>query len=264
MFYNPDQNLNLVGILGSPVSHSKSPAMHNEWIKKAGLNAFYTPLLPNLDDLEEILQVMPKMGFIGCNVTVPFKEACFELVMEHGTVSESARLIGAINTIGFAKGKLHGFNTDVYGFGRTIEEANLKPKSKVLVIGAGGAGKAVLYALKNSAESNFEIDLYNRTFTKAEALAKQFGVRNVLTYDIANYDAIVNTTSVGLQKGECIISEEDSSLLHKNQTLVDIIYGNTEFLERGQSAGCKCIDGQIMLVEQAKKSFEIWFDVMPT
>jgi shikimate dehydrogenase len=242
------RDISLVGVIGNPISHSKSPEIHNKWIKDAGIKAFYTPIwVENAHDLPQVLKTMPKMGFIGCNITVPYKEAVYEyLVQNRFKMSEEVREIGAVNTLVFEP-EICAYNTDCWGF---VDSLGFDVTGKnVLVIGAGGAGKAVIYGL---IKRGAKVEIANRTPKNIFDIQTQ-SLENV---DISEYDIIVNTTSIGL-KGDVLPINYEA--INSHQTCVDIIYTQTPFLTNCAKNGAKTINGQGMLVAQAALAFNIWF-----
>ena len=166
----------LAGVIGSPISHSKSPQIHQHWLKTLGLPGYYIPMDVVADDLRNVLRTLPTMGFVGVNITIPHKEMVLDLA---DLVTDRATLIGAANTLIFRKdGKIHADNTDGYGF---IENLRLgapqwDPKSgPAAVLGAGGASRAVVASLLDAGVP--EVILTNRTRVRAEKLADDFGKR---------------------------------------------------------------------------------------
>ncbi|MDE0114161.1 MAG: shikimate dehydrogenase, partial [Albidovulum sp.] len=185
----PKEMSTLAGVIGYPVRHSKSPLLHNFWIRKYGLNAYYVPLEVSRLDFAEIVGTLPKMGFRGVNITIPHKESALEYC--HG-VSDRAALIGAANTLRFGSdGLIFADNTDGYGFTQNIRErvptwrASAGP---TLVIGAGGASRAIIHALLE--EGVAEVFLVNRTRDRAEFLRQEFGAK-VIVHDWFALDAIL-------------------------------------------------------------------------
>lgn len=166
----------MAGVIGNPIGHSKSPRVHGHWLRRYGIAGQYLPLQVADTDLAQVIRTLPKMGFVGANVTVPHKVAVLQ-VADH--ISDRATLIGAANTLIFREdGKIHADNTDGYGFMANLkqEAPNWDPKSgPAAVLGAGGAARAVIVALADAGVP--EILLSNRTRPKAEALRAEFGTR---------------------------------------------------------------------------------------
>jgi len=258
----------LAGVIGSPIAHSKSPQLHAHWLKVNGLKGFYIPMDVASDDLENVLRTMPKMGFVGANVTVPHKEKVMELA---DLVTDRATLIGAANTLIFRKdGKLHADNTDGYGFIQNLREnaPDWTPQTgPAAVLGAGGAARAVVASLLDAGVP--EIMISNRTPVRAEALQADFGSRlKVVDWVQAGNmleDAVtvVNTTSLGMIGKPPLRVPLDG--LRKDAVVTDLVYAplKTRLLSEAEKAGCTTVDGLGMLLYQAIPGFERWFGVRP-
>lgn len=258
----------LAGVIGSPIAHSKSPQLHAHWLKVNGLKGFYIPMDVAPDDLETVLRTMPKMGFVGANVTVPHKEKVMELA---DLVTDRATLIGAANTLIFRKdGKIHADNTDGYGFIQNLREnaPDWNPKTgPAAVLGAGGAARAVVASLLDAGVP--EILISNRTRVRAEALQADFGSRlTVVDWVQAGNmleDAltVVNTTSLGMVGKPPLRVPLDG--LRKDAVVTDLVYAplKTRLLLEAEKAGCTTVDGLGMLLYQAIPGFERWFGVRP-
>lgn len=260
-------NIPIAGVIGDPIAHSKSPKLHGHWLRHYGIAGHYIPLHVEASNLREVLLTMPKMGFVGANVTIPHKEA---VIAHCATLSDSARRIGAVNTLAWDEnGQLHGDNTDAYGFMENIRQnANWQAKDKTaLVIGAGGAARAVIVALLDDGIA--QITLTNRSPERAAMLAAEFGPRlRVLPWaDTENHmrdaDLLVNTTSLGMTaQGDLPFSLDKITA----RTLVtDIVYNPlmTPLLQKAQAAGCPIVDGLGMLLHQAVPGFHRWFGRAP-
>lgn len=258
----------LAGVIGDPIAHSKSPRLHGYWLHHYGLKGHYVPLHVRAADLAQAIRAMPHMGFVGANVTIPHKQAVMVLADE---VTETARRIGAANTLTFTDGgRLQADNTDAHGFIENIRQnapqwqAGAGP---ALVLGAGGAARAVLVALLDAGVS--ELWLANRTLERAQALADEFGPR-VTVIDWAKTETnlphaktVVNTTSVGMSgQGEFPFSFK---YLSPDTVVNDIVYTplETPFLHAAKSQGCHIVDGLGMLLHQAAPGFARWFGQMP-
>jgi len=258
----------LAGVIGSPIAHSKSPQLHAHWLKVNGLKGFYIPMDVASDDLENVLRTMPKMGFVGANVTVPHKEKVMELA---DLVTDRATLIGAANTLIFRKdGKLHADNTDGYGFIQNLREnaPDWTPQTgPAAVLGAGGAARGVVASLLDAGVP--EIMISNRTRVRAEALQADFGSRlKVVDWVQAGNmleDAVtvVNTTSLGMIGKPPLRVPLDG--LRKDAVVTDLVYAplKTRLLSEAEKAGCTTVDGLGMLLYQAIPGFERWFGVRP-
>lgn len=258
----------LAGVIGSPISHSKSPQIHQHWLKTLGLPGYYIPMDVVADDLRNVLRTLPTMGFVGVNITIPHKEMVLDLA---DLVTDRATLIGAANTLIFRKdGKIHADNTDGYGF---IENLRLgapqwDPKSgPAAVLGAGGASRAVVASLLDAGVP--EVILTNRTRVRAEKLADDFGKRvtivdwvqagNILE-DVA---LVANTTSLGMiGKPELRVPLDG---LKKGTVVTDLVYAplKTKLLADAADLGCVTVDGLGMLLHQAVPAFERWFGMRP-
>ena len=262
------QKIPLAGVIGAPIAHTKSPMLHNHWLRQTGVPGHYIPLHIEPSDLKQTLKMLPKMGFIGLNVTVPHKETVMRLV---DIVTDRATLIGAANTLIFKRdGKIQADNTDGYGFienlttGAPDWNASAGP---ALVLGAGGAARAVIAALL---EYNIpEIFLTNRTRDRAENLKDIFGpkVKIIDWVDAANAieDAalVVNATSLGMEgKPELRVPLDG---LRLETVVTDLVYAplKTTLLETAQDIGCRTVDGLGMLIHQAAPGFKHWFGVDP-
>lgn len=258
----------LAGVIGSPIAHSRSPALHGYWLKRYGLKGHYVPLDIAQADLREALRMMPKMGFVGCNVTIPHKEAILQIA---DVVTDRAALIGAANTLIFRKdGKIHADNTDGAGFVANLRQnaPQWKPTSgPAVVFGAGGAARAVVAALIEVGVP--EIRLTNRTRARAEAIKSDFGAKVTVQEWVqapAMLDGaatVVNTTALGMTgKSEFNVPLDT---LPTTALVTDIVYTPlmTQFLIEAQDRGCAVVDGLGMLLHQAAPGFERWFGHRP-
>ena len=257
----------LAGVIGCPVGHSRSPLLHGTWLRNYGLRGQYVPLHVAPEDLARVLQAMPAMGFVGANVTIPHKEAALALADE---VSPIARRIGAANTLSFLDGLIHADNTDAYGFIENLRSAapDWQPGAgPALVLGAGGAARAVLVALAEAGAG--EIWLSNRTRARAEALAAALD-HPVTVLDWERYAdhlpraaLVVNTTSLGMA-GQAPLGLP-AALLSPATVVTDIVYTplETPLLREAHARGCRVVDGLGMLLHQAVPGFERWFGLRP-
>jgi shikimate dehydrogenase len=232
-----------------------------------GIKGHYVPLEVAPGDLANVLRMLPKIGFVGVNVTIPHKESMLLLA---DSVSDRAALIGAANTITFKEGKVFGDNTDGYGFMANLRQGapEWEPQAgPAAVLGAGGASRAVIYSLIDAGVP--EIRLANRNRSRAEALRKVFGPK-VKVIDWDKTDAmfegakmVVNTTSLGMQgKPEFNLS---LARLEADAIATDLVYTplETGFLRAAAQIGCKTVDGLGMLLHQGAPGFERWFGVAP-
>jgi shikimate dehydrogenase len=261
----------LLGVIGNPVKHSRSPRLHNAWLGYLKMPGFYTPIpVQNEAYLGEVLKTMPKMGFIGCNITLPYKNSVFNILSSHEKViiSQEALKLKATNTIVFANDHCELYNTDVYGFEQTIlaycQGIELS-KTKVLVCGAGGASRAIIYALVHLGA---HIQIVNRDFAKAQAIRELFAGYSKIdvdtyenaSFNVAEFGVIVNTTSASLHNE---LPGIDYNNIKSNAVCIDVAYTNnglTTFLQyiKAIKPEAKLHDGMLMLVKQAEQSFRIW------
>jgi shikimate dehydrogenase len=246
------------------VAHSLSPKLHGYWLKKYGIEGEYRALAIEPKNLKEAVTSLPQRGWRGCNLTLPHKETVLAFL---DFVDEAAKIIGAVNTIIVdANNLLYGSNTDAYGFTENIRPG-LSQKNKAVILGAGGAARAVCYAL---VQLDFaEIILINRTPERAQALAAQspgkiitrtWGERSAL---LKNANLLVNTTSLGMTGKEPL--DIDLAALPQSALVTDIVYTPlmTPLLKQAQARGNAIIDGLGMLMHQAVPGFEAWFGVRP-
>jgi len=258
----------LAGVIGSPVAHSKSPRLHMHWLKAHGLPGHYIPMDVATDDLETALRTLPRLGFVGVNVTIPHKEAVMKIA---DLITDRAALIGAANTLIFRKdGKIHADNTDGYGFIENLKQnaPDWAPKSgPAAVLGAGGAARAVISSLLEVGVP--EILVANRTRARSDALVQDFGARVTVVEWVQagnmleDAATVVNTTSLGMVgKPELRVPLDG---LRPGQVVNDLVYAplQTRFLREAQDAGCTVVDGLGMLLHQAVPAFERWFGVRP-
>ena len=258
----------LAGVIGAPIAHSKSPKLHAYWLYKTDLPGHYVPLHIEPKDLEQTLKILPKLGFVGLNVTVPHKEEVMRYV---DVVTDRATLIGAANTLIFRPdGKIKADNTDGFGFIRNLTTGapDWNPDAgPALVLGSGGAARAVIAALLEAGVR--EILLTNRTRARAENLKDIFGpkVKIIDWIDAGNAidDAalLVNTTSLGMQgKPELRVPLDG---LKRDTVVTDLVYAplKTGLLSVAEEMGCLTVDGLGMLIHQAAPGFQHWFGAYP-
>ncbi len=247
----------LYGVVGNPVSHSLSPVFQNVGFRLLGLNAVYLPFALPVEDFEKSFEGLLFIeNFKGCNVTVPFKERVLKFA---DWVSPEVETIGSANTVKKTEdGKVELYNTDWVGFIKHLKELTEVRGKRVLVLGAGGTARAVVFALKREGA---EVYLWNRTSSKAEKLAKLFSAKVVKTPDPSGFDVIVNTTSVGLKKGAPPLF--DYSKIQPHQVVYDVIYGETPLVAEAKRRGAKAANGLKMLLYQGVESFKIWTGLNP-
>lgn len=258
----------LAGVIGSPVAHSRSPALHSYWLRRYGLAGHYIPMDIVQSDLRAAMEMLPRLGFVGVNVTIPHKETILGMA---DVVTDRAALIGAANTLIFRKdGKIHADNTDGSGFIANLRQnaPRWQPNAgPAAVLGAGGAARAVIAALLEVGVP--EVRLANRTRPRAENLRSDFGAR-VVVHDwvqaghmLEGAMTVVNTTSLGMTgKPDFRVSLDG---LSAKALVTDLVYTplQTTLLIEAEAIGCTVVDGLGMLLHQAVPGFERWFGQRP-
>ena len=258
----------LAGVIGHPIAHSRSPALHGYWLRRYGLQGHYVPLDVVPADFEATLRMLPRMGFVGVNVTIPHKENLLRIA---DIVTDRAALIGAANTVIFRKdGKIHADNTDGLGFIANLRQnaPDWRPSAgPAAIFGAGGAARAVIAALLEVGVP--ELRIANRTRLRAETLRSDFGPK-VVVYDwtqaaqmLDGASTVVNTTSLGMTgKADFGVPLD---LLAPGTLTTDIVYTplKTAFLIEAEARGARIVDGLGMLLHQAAPGFERWFGQKP-
>jgi shikimate dehydrogenase len=272
-------------VIGYPISHSLSPIIHNYWLKKYNIEGSYKAIEVLPENLEKFIKEMPQNGLTGCNITLPHKEAAWKIVSQMREFSDKdtlpshvAKYMKAINTIYINDaGEYIATNTDFIGFARNLIEAQPNydyQNSIAYIIGAGGAAKAIAFALASMRV--MQIVITNRTIDKCfeikELLCKNFGFSEN-KFDIVDWEKrnevfphcnlVVNTTSLGM-KGKAEL-EVDISKLPENSLVTDIIYNplHTKLLTVAKNNGQIIVDGLGMLLHQAAPGFESWFGKKP-
>jgi shikimate dehydrogenase len=255
-------------VIGWPVEHSRSPAIHRYWLKRYGIDGAYDKEAVRPDDLAEFLGSLGARGYAGANVTLPHKEAALELA---SVADEAARAIGAANTLWLDReGRLCASNTDAYGFMTNLEAEAPgwnRGKRPVMVLGAGGAARAILFGLLGAGAKR--ILVANRTRGRAETLAQAFGdaVEVVDWRDrhaaLAPCGLLVNATSLGMTGKERL--DADLAALPEEAVVADIVYSplETHLLAAARARGNRVVDGLGMLLYQAVPGFERWFGIRP-
>ena len=256
------------GVMAWPVSHSLSPLLHRYWLKKYAINGTYDPIAVTPNEFPAMLRSLPARGFSGVNVTLPHKIAALKSV---DTLDSVAQRTGAVNTIIVKDdGSLHGFNTDGFGFMANI--VNVQPEwvaevGPAVVLGAGGAARAVCVALQDAGAP--EIRILNRTRAKAENLAANLGLPIAVHDWEERHGALragaflVNTTSLGMTGMPSL--DLDLAALPPDASVCDIVYSplETPLLAAARARGNPTIDGLGMLLHQARPGFEAWFGHAP-
>jgi len=243
-------------VIGDPVGHSLSPKMHNAGYEALGIDDqfVYIACLVKVKDIENFVKGVRAMKIRGVSCTIPHKMAVIPYLDD---IDEVAKKIGSVNTIVNDNGRLIGYNTDWLGILTPLEKITKLNGKTVAIIGAGGAARAVSYAVTSTGA---KLTIYNRTIEKAKELAKEFGG---VTFsldeleNIANADIIINTTSVGLiNKNETILSKK---LISKNQIIFDAVYGGeTQLLKDAKEKGAQTIAGIEMLLHQGVEQFKLY------
>jgi shikimate dehydrogenase len=260
-----------LAVLGHPVAHSRSPAMHNAALAELGLAEEweYTAIDVDRDGFDELVKALPARGFAGVNVTVPHKLSALAIA---DTASAAAAAIGAANTLTFADGEIMAENTDAAGIvdaiGGPVADMN------VLVLGAGGSARAAIWALHNAGA---RVAVWNRTPERATALASEFGVQNQEAtgekLDIGPYDLVVNATTIGLEQAamrapvpaDLKAHPVDADSIDATKTVVDLVYGTheTALASHSRERGAKVVEGLEILVRQGAASLLIWTGIEP-
>jgi len=254
-------------VIGWPIEHSRSPLIHGYWLRQYGIDGTYTKEAVRPEEVAGFLRSLAAQGFVGCNVTVPHKEAAYALADERDA---SARAVQAANTLWVEGGKLHAANTDTYGYMTYLDHTVPDWKAHdgpVCVLGAGGAARAIVHGFLEAGID--EVRVFNRTRSRAEQLAEEFGPRvKVFDWDNRSDGArdacvLVNTTSAGL-KGAGTLGM-DFVGFNEDCVVSDIVYVpvETELLAQARAHGLRTVDGLGMLLHQAVPGFERWFGVRP-
>jgi shikimate dehydrogenase len=252
----------LTGLYGYPVEHTLSPLMHNAAFEHLGLDYCYLPFSVHPDSLKSAVEAIRALNLAGVNVTIPHKESVIPYLEN---VNEEALFIGAVNTIVNQDGRLTGYNTDGRGFMRSLAENNVSPDNKnILIVGAGGASRAIGYYLSQKADQLFLFDIDK---IKLEKLASDLSeIRDNIsvlndTADLGHFDVLINATPLGLKTTDPV--PFDVSILSSHQTVCDLIYKKTPLLSHAAQKGCKTIDGLGMLLWQGVLAFELWTRIPP-
>jgi shikimate dehydrogenase len=254
-------------VIGWPIEHSRSPLIHTYWLQRYAIEGSYEKVAVKTEAAEGFLTSLAEHGFVGCNITVPHKETAFAVADER---EASAEAVGAANTAWLHEGRLHVANTDTYGFMTSLSRSAPewhRRDSPALVLGAGGAARAIMHGLLEAGVG--EVRVCNRTRDRAEVLAQRFGprvtVRDWAQRDTAAQDAgvLVNTTTIGM-KGHGTLGL-DLARLDPDGVVCDLVYVplETELLAAARARGLVVVDGLGMLLHQAVPGFERWFGVRP-
>jgi len=264
---HPDRFL-LAGVMGDPVMHSRSPKLHNYWLAKYGLAGTYVPLAITAERLRAALRALPALGFAGCNLTIPHKEAALDIVDK---LDPLARRIGAVNCVVVAPdGSLEGRNHDGFGYIESVREAQPKWRADtgpIVVIGAGGGARAVLVGLVDQGAR--EIRLVNRTLARGKALAQDLGGPiGALRWEereaaLEGAAMLINATNQGMLGEPPLDLALDR--LPVSALVSDIVYipRETALLAAARRRGNPTVNGLGMLLHQARPAFHAWFGIMP-
>ncbi|MEY9972565.1 shikimate dehydrogenase [Lysinibacillus sp. RC46] len=254
-------------VMGDPIEHSKSPAMHNAWFEEMSIDATYIPVHVSSENLESAVAGLKTLGASGWNITIPHKTAIIPYLDE---LDELAKKMGAVNTVVRTKeGKLKGYNTDGVGFVRSLEEAVGKShKDKpVLLIGAGGAARGIAFAMQQQGFTNLTIA--NRTVANAQAIVDEMGVGHAISLaeaeeSLADFGILVQMTSAGLATGNFSMPFSLERLA-KGAIVADIVYNPlmTPFLKAAEEKGATVVTGLGMFVHQGAIAFEHWLGEYP-
>lgn len=257
-------SLPLAGVIGWPAAHSRSPRLHGHWLRRHGIAGHYVPLQIAPDDLTQALATLPKLGFVGANVTIPHKETALALATR---ATPLAQRIGAANTLVFTPTGFEADNTDAEGFARNIlqQHPGWTPRC-VALIGAGGASRAVIVALLDLGVQ--EIRLTNRSADRALALEREFPAVKAIDWQhraalLRDCDTLINATSLGMTGAPPL--DLDLSALPETALVNDLVYVplETPLLAAARARGNPVVDGLGMLLHQAAPGFERWFGVTP-
>ncbi len=260
MASDPPRTPVLAGVAGHPVNHSLSPIIHTIWAKRAGIDGYYIPIdVPSgYDDFARTMDALRAVGFAGVNVTIPHKEHALRYADE---ASENAKAAGAANMLTFSDVGVRAENSDIIGFAEAVRERTSASGTSALVLGAGGAARGVVLALKKLGLT--DIRIANRTVERAKDLAAAFDLA-VIDWekrweDIENIDLLVNTTSLGMTGQPPL--ETDIGALRASALVADIVYAplKTALLKDAEMKGHAIVDGLAMLMHQAVPGFREWF-----
>lgn len=246
--------MEVFGLVGNPVGHSLSPPMHEAAYEALDTDARYVTFEPEPADLGVALRGAEALGVKGLNVTIPYKQD----VLEHVEPDDLAARIGAVNTIDFEDGPT-GYNTDATGARRALESHGVSLSGEAVVVGAGGAGRAVAFGL---ADADMRVRIANRTVPRAEELAAEVGTATAhpltdLPDLLGDADVLVNATSVGMEEDA---SPVPADALHADLSVLDAVYRpvETRLLRDADAAGATTVDGAWMLLYQGVAAFERW------
>jgi shikimate dehydrogenase len=247
-------------IIGNPISHSLSPRIHNYWFQENNIDGEYDKVLLIENEIEPIIQKIKTNEIHGINVTVPYKQTVIPFLE---TLSENAKITNSVNTIFNKGGKIHGDNTDIYGFEKSLLNKKIELKNKeALIFGAGGVVPSIILALSNLKVKKIYVS--NRTLKNANLIREKFNFIEVIEWEkIIDCDLFINSTSVGLKDGESLDLSFDN--LKGKKLFYDVIYNpsKTSFLLNAEKKGHEIINGRDMFLYQAQKAFNLWHNITP-
>jgi len=266
-----DGETKIYGVIGDPIGHSLSPTIHNMAFRKLGLNAIYLAFQVKSENLVRAVEGFKALNIQGFNVTIPHKTSIMSLLDKIDPLAEK---IGAVNTVKNVDGKLFGYNTDGLGALQALKKSKVKLNNKkIVLIGAGGAGKALAFTFANYAK---EMVILNRTEEKAVKLSKTISenfslqvkglklTQENLKNELKNADLLVNATSLGMYPN---VDETpvDKNLINQNLVVFDVVYNplKTRFLKEAEEKGAKIVNGLSMFIYQAVEAFKIWTGMNP-
>jgi shikimate dehydrogenase len=248
-------------VIGNPIEHSLSPKLHNYWFKKNNIDAIYEKKMTEANKINEIINDIKNEKLFGMNVTVPFKK---EVINHIDALSGTAKKTNSVNTICKKNGKVYGDNTDVFGFEMSITNFNIETKGKTaLIYGAGGVVPSIILALNNLGIK--KIFITNRSSDPIKTIKLKFpDIEEININNNVNCDFYINATSLGLKESDKL--DIDFNKIKPQKFFYDVIYNPpmTNFLSEAKKFGHKTLNGKMMFVYQAQKSFEIWHNILPT
>ena len=246
-------------VIGNPIDHSLSPKLHNYWIKKNNINAIYDKKKLTENDIQSIISEVKNGKIDGINVTVPFKKSVIAFLDELTPLANETK---SVNMIYKQKNKVIGHNTDVGGFELALKHVNFDVKNKkIFILGAGGVTTSIVLSLKKMKAG--KIILSNRTKSKAEAISKIYSGIEIIDWGATpDFDMIINTTSLGLNKDDEINLNYER--IGSNKFFYDVIYNpkQTNFLLKAKQLGNKVENGKMMFIYQAHQAFTIWHKII--
>ncbi len=249
-----------LAIIGSPVAHSHSPAMHNYISKVVGADYDYGAIEVLPEDLGDAVDMLKRENYAGFNVTAPHKQAIMQYLDE---ILEDAQKFGAVNTVVNRNGKLYGYNTDARGFYMSLLHAGINPAgADILIYGAGGAAQPVImYLASRDAKSVTVINRSREHALSAAERTRKFCGKNIETeITIPHYDIAINCTTLGMGKNKGLSPMHDLSVIDEKSAAVDMIYNppETQFLRQAKSVGAKTVNGLGMLIYQGILAYELF------